>query len=731
MSKYKKFTLRGLLAGAFIALFALVGGFVQSNQPLQATSARDCDTNAIINCGALTVDELMTKYSQNTTKDLPAIYSAFGINPTSLKTKAALGQVHNDGTVWLNGVKIADNAITAGRHYKAGSTQVPGTNVWARSPRVSFAATSIDAFIGFENGKPAWAILSACGNPVKWERPNVSVDKKVATQDLKSWVKDTTYTNNSEVAYLLTVKNTGNAADTNVTIIDRLPAYQTYVAGSTKINNAANKDGLTTVGLNLGTLSPGQVMYITFRTKLAVPSAKCGNTDMVNTVRQDSDKAGPHEDTATVHTNVTCIVVSCNALTASADAIKVGESVNYTATASASGTTISSYAFSVDGVVKQNTASNKFVFKPTAAAKHKIAVAVKFANGSVASGVGTACQKALTVNDIPQSVTCDALAGPSAVVLGASSTFTATASDTTLVQSYAFSVNNVVKANGASNVFTTTLPVGTHTIKAVVTPKAGVTDGGSTACVKTVTVTQDQMVKCDSLTGPATVKLGDSATFTANASDATLVEKYTFSVDGAAQAGTTNQLTITLPVGDHTISAVVTPKAGVTDGGSTACVKTVTVTDKPVIVTSCDALDASKSAIKLGETVTLTAKASAVNTTITGYTFYVDGKEAQALSAKNTFDFKPTAKGENTVSVKVTFANGDVKGGEGSCAKKITTTVDEPCVHNPNLPKDDVNCKPPVEIPNTGAGSIAGIFAGLTVAGAFVHNMLARRNARG
>jgi len=149
------------------------------------------------------------------------------------------------------------------------------------------------------------------------------------------------------------------------------------------------------------------------------------------------------------------------------------------------------------------------------------------------------------------------------------------------------------------------------------------------------------------------------------------------------------------------------------------------------VVTNCDALDANKTAIKLGDTVTYITKATAENTTITEYISSINGASVQSGSTKAAYDNKPATVGDYTVSVKVKFANGGLKGGEGVCAKKVTATVDTPpCEYDSTLPKDSKDRKPPVFIPDTGAGSVIGAFAGVTVAGALLHNVLARRGIR-
>lgn len=763
MSKYRKFAIRGAIAGAAIALMAIVGTVAGKNTSTFAdTLPRDCDATSIIDCGATTIPELESEYAAGGTKihynDLTAIYQSFGISDAAIKglgngqTQWAWGQIHADGTVWMNGQQIASNALTAGRRVTANSVAIPGTGAYTRPPSDSFArpTTVIDMFIGFVNGKPAWGIITSCGNPVKWPTPNTTVSKQVSTQDQTAWTKDATYTNGNQVGYLLTVKNSGTSADTNVTIIDKLPDYQTYVPGSTKINNVANVDGLTTTGLNLGTINAGQTVFVTYRTQLSVPAGKCGNTDMVNTVYQDSDKGGPHGDTATTHTNVTCIVVSCNALSGP-DAITLGDTATYIASASANGTTISSYAFTVDGQVVQNTTSSTLAYTPTTAGTHNVSVAVHFADGSVASGNG-ACAKPLTVKpkDIPQPkiVSCKELLGPDTLSAGQSGVYTANATDASLVASYHFTVNGAAVTASGNNLNYTFANPGTYKIAATVTPIAGVTDGGSAACVKTVTVKEIPQVitSCDALDAtPSTITLGQTSVLKAHATAShTTVTSYNFTVDGqSVQSSASDTFNYTpTTAGTHNVAVKVTFANGDVKGGEGVCAKTITVTEVETPIYSCDLLTLDKTVIKDGDKVTATVKYTASN----GATFskaVVNFGEASvtiptALNGTFSADYTYKTAKDYNVTATVTFVvdgkSYDVT--STNCAAKVTTTPIEMCKipGKEQYPANDARCndvKGAVTVlPNTGAGNMLGLFAGVTIAGAVLHNLLTRRAYR-
>lgn len=133
-------------------------------------SAVNCDANAVIYCGALTVPVLQTKYADSPSTQV--IYSAFGISApdiTNLTTTAVAGVVTKSGEVIVNGQVVATNALTAGRENIAGSTPetVSGVTFYERPPSVSFLSNELDAFVAMNSTNQfMFAILASCGNPV-------------------------------------------------------------------------------------------------------------------------------------------------------------------------------------------------------------------------------------------------------------------------------------------------------------------------------------------------------------------------------------------------------------------------------------------------------------------------------------------------------------------------------------------------------------------------------------
>ena len=159
----------GMVAGAFVGIMVIVGvRATGSVGALTISSPRDCDSNAVINCGALTTTELKQRYGN---KGVADIYKYFKISASDIKDvdkTANAGRVYKDGRVTIGDVVVATGARTAGREHISGSTKVTsgGVTFYTRPPSVSFNPNYINAFVVMQDGQFKFAILGACGNPV-------------------------------------------------------------------------------------------------------------------------------------------------------------------------------------------------------------------------------------------------------------------------------------------------------------------------------------------------------------------------------------------------------------------------------------------------------------------------------------------------------------------------------------------------------------------------------------
>lgn len=166
----KKFTV-GVAVTAFAVVSLIAAPLANAQSAVNLSSAaKDCDANAVMYCGASTTSELQTKYKASAS--VQTIYAHFGISAAEVNAMgdtAVAGSVTKSGTVLVGSKVVAKNALTGGRQNIAGSTKVTknGVTFYTRTPSVSFQSSSLPAFVVMKDGVFQFAILAACGNPVK------------------------------------------------------------------------------------------------------------------------------------------------------------------------------------------------------------------------------------------------------------------------------------------------------------------------------------------------------------------------------------------------------------------------------------------------------------------------------------------------------------------------------------------------------------------------------------
>ena len=161
---------KSIIFGLVVGLVSFAGINYITGDAVDAAS-RECDSNAIIRCGAMTEAELAQKYAANTTGDLDNIYSAYGITGNMIANHAGtLGYVTKTGDVVVDGKVVATDAYSLGRMYRSGSIAktIDGVKYYEGSTSVRFAATRLDAFVYRDtSGKFIGAILLICGNAIR------------------------------------------------------------------------------------------------------------------------------------------------------------------------------------------------------------------------------------------------------------------------------------------------------------------------------------------------------------------------------------------------------------------------------------------------------------------------------------------------------------------------------------------------------------------------------------
>lgn len=135
-----------------------------------AATARDCDDNAIMRCGAVTTTELRQKYEANQNGDVQAIFAHYGVSKAMVGGSMKTGTVTRDGKVIVDGKTVATGAQSVGRQNISGSTAVTiaGKTYYQRPTSVSFRSESLSAFVFMDaRGQYIGAVIQSCGNPVK------------------------------------------------------------------------------------------------------------------------------------------------------------------------------------------------------------------------------------------------------------------------------------------------------------------------------------------------------------------------------------------------------------------------------------------------------------------------------------------------------------------------------------------------------------------------------------
>jgi uncharacterized repeat protein (TIGR01451 family) len=95
------------------------------------------------------------------------------------------------------------------------------------------------------------------------------------------------------IQFVLRVRNTSAGSLTNVTLRDVVPQGITAIAGSVRVGGVAASDILTTSGLNIGTLAPGQEAVVTFSGRVVTArELPMGTTTLINTVQAMADNVG-------------------------------------------------------------------------------------------------------------------------------------------------------------------------------------------------------------------------------------------------------------------------------------------------------------------------------------------------------------------------------------------------------------------------------------------------------
>lgn len=278
MKNILKTKLSKVLIGATVAVTAavlLAVPFVSASQP------RDYDSNAVVYGGYYSISELNNKLNHGTGKpyqssaQLKNLYNTLGIEQKDFD-ELKNGTVYKDGRVIVGGKTVYKNAHSMGRQYMPGSSRdnrFPYPVYW-RSTNVSFASGSIPAYVKMNyDGTMAYAILKACGNPVKGVGKKTQPKHSIIIKKFED--VNGNKTKQSSESYLSgwTFKVTGNGISKKVTTDKDGRAEIGNLKNGTYTVTEIQKNGWTsTTGLNRNIkISNGNVVILFGNKRIVTP----------------------------------------------------------------------------------------------------------------------------------------------------------------------------------------------------------------------------------------------------------------------------------------------------------------------------------------------------------------------------------------------------------------------------------------------------------------------------
>ena len=745
MNIFTKFTRKAKLvvAGAILAVGLATGAALTVTN--QQTYADTCDKVNIIHCGlagstdSSYIKSLQKFYhngSDNGHKDLKAVYNWAGwstANIDAMNTKnTKVGTLYRNGNIKVDGKVVATDAWVSARFTSGKGFKQIAPGVWARKTTTSFANPSVPVLVHFKgDGTFDAAVMVNCGNSVK--ATNVVKPPKPVLTCSKLVFAKTSDTR--------TFTFTATAAAKNTKIVSYVFKFGD---GATKTVSTSSTKASVSHKYSSYSKSYKTTVYVNGSDQKNVTSSNCDVT-----VKTPAAPAKPE---------LACVDLK-------GAATSTAREYTFTAKASAKNTKIVSYVFNFgDGTSKTVTTS-----ATTANVTHKYSDYSKSYTTSVSVNgtdqknvTNSGCKVTVTTPKPPvkPELACVSLDGKlvKTETSDRTATFKATASaKNTKIVSYVFNFGD-----GTSKTVTTSASTASvsHTYSAYSkTYSASVAVNGTdqknvtaTACKTTVTTPKPPVkpvLACDELTfKSASTALAYTFTATATASN-TKILSYNFKFsDGTSQTVTTSAETANVKhtFADYgksytaTVYVNGTDQQNVTDTGCKVVVKTPEAPKKPAL--TCENLTFQAVADK-DLTYTFTATANATNTTIVSYVFdFGDGATTTVPTSAETANTEHTYAQNQAYTATVTVNSKDITGVTSETCKVQIAPTTQPCV-----PKEgeDENCQPtcvptatqdencnelPPTLVNTGPGAIAGLFAGTSVLGAGVHQIVRRRSNR-
>lgn len=271
------------IAAAIIGIGSLLISYIGGPTRAAVDNSPDCDTVAIMYCGAFSESQFHSKWNNDSKyRDHAAVFAAFGINKAEV-TGMTDGVVWKDGRVTLaDGTLVATNATTAGRWNNPTSdmSKIAGTSRAYKMSTRHFVTEGQTAMIKMVDGQFKFAVIKSCGNPVvatPQPKPSFSCDALKAAVDPKNIYK-----------YNFTINaTTSNGAKVHDYVINYGDGTATQLSKTNTFSHTYTKPGTYTIKSSVRVNVFGDVKTVTGKTcettitikEPAKPVAKCDALD--------------------------------------------------------------------------------------------------------------------------------------------------------------------------------------------------------------------------------------------------------------------------------------------------------------------------------------------------------------------------------------------------------------------------------------------------------------------
>jgi uncharacterized repeat protein (TIGR01451 family) len=119
-----------------------------------------------------------------------------------------------------------------------------------------------------------------------------------------NWQETTNANSGDKVAFSLRVESIGNSPAYNVIISDTLPSGLSYVSGSARVEGSYSSDGITSGGINIGTINQNQSKTLIFEATVNSESYfSYGQNTLTNYGYAKADNVSQKSDTAQIIVN--------------------------------------------------------------------------------------------------------------------------------------------------------------------------------------------------------------------------------------------------------------------------------------------------------------------------------------------------------------------------------------------------------------------------------------------